>query len=162
VLAYADNPVDPKAGASAVKAQAFSRLVSEAKLRLASIATERERRKSENTVAPLRQTAVETDGLCQQERFGDALAKIDSAGKAHPEADFTALRAQVEASAEKTWLSAKAQVENKLADWRSPGSTVGQRKAALAGAKERLGQVIERFGIASYVDQARTMLTPLP
>ncbi len=162
VLAYIENPVDPKAGASQVNAQTFSRLVSEAKLRLASIASERDGRKTARSATPLRLAAVEVDGLIQQECFGDALAKLsDLAGK-HPDADFAPLRAQVEDAAEKGWRSAKAQVETKIADWQAAGSAEGQRKAALAAAKERLNQVIQRFGIPVYVDQARSMLSPLP
>lgn len=162
IQAYMENPVDPKAGASPVNAQTFSRLASEAKLRLASIATERDRRKTERTATPLRLAAVEVDGLIQQERFGEALAKLEELAGKNAGADFGPLKSQVEDSAEKAWRSAKAKVENHLADWRSPGATEGQRKAGLASAKERLNQVIQRFGIPTYVDQARTLLTPLP
>jgi len=162
ILAYMENPVDPKAGPSLVNAQTFSRLAGEAKLRLASIATERDRRKAESTSTPLRIASVECDGLSQQERFGDALAKLEEMAGKHAGADFSPLKAQVEDAAEKAWRSAKAKVENHLADWRSPGATEGQRKAGLAAAKERLNQVIERFGMPTYVDQARDLLTPLP
>jgi hypothetical protein len=162
VLAYVDNPVDPKAGAAPAQAQAFSRLVSEAKLRLASIASERDRRRAERSAVPLRLASVETDGLCKQERFGEALAKLAELAGQHPDADFAPLRAQVEDAAAQAWRSAKVQVDTRLADWRSPGATEGQRKAALSAAKERLNQVIQHFGVPAYVDQARTVLTPLP
>ena len=162
ILAYMENPVDPKAGASPAKAQTFSRLVSEAKLRLASIATERDRRTSETSAVPLRLAAVQVDGLVQQERFGEALAKLEEMAGKNSGADFAPLRAQVEDAAEKSWRSAKTKVDNHLADWKSPGATEGQRKAALVAAKDRLNKVIERFGIPTYVDQARTALTPLP
>ena len=162
ILAYMENPVDPKAGASLVNAETFRRQASEAKLRLAAIVTERDRRKAERTATPLRLAGVETDGLIQQERFGEALAKLQEQAANNAGADFGPLKAQVEDSAEKAWRSAKAKVDNHLADWRSRGASEGQRKAGLAAAKERLNQVIQRFGIPTYVDQARTLLTPLP
>ncbi len=162
VLAYVDNPVEPKAGASPNMAATHARMVTEAKLRLASIATERERRKSARSLAPLRLAEVETDGLIQQEQFGAALDKLEKLGRENPDADFSPLRGKVEDSAAKSWRSAKAQVDTKLADWKSRGATEGQRQAALATAKERLNQVIQRFGLPTYVDQARAMLTPLP
>lgn len=162
VLAFMENPVDPKAGPSPANAQTFARLAGEAKLRLANIASERDRRKKEAVATPLSQAAVEADGLCQQERFGEALAKIAEFAEKHRDADFNPLKAQVEDAAEKGWRSAKNQVENHLTDWKNPGTAEGNRKAALAKAKERLNQVIERFGIPTYVDQARTLLTPLP
>ncbi len=162
VLAYVENPVDPKAGPSATSAATHARFATDARLRLASIATERERRKVARSSGPLRLAETETDGLIQQERFGDALAKLDALARENPDADFAALRAQVEDAAAKVWRSAKAQVETRLADWKSPGATEGQRKLALNAAKERLNQVIQRFGMPTYVDQARNMLTPLP
>ena len=162
VIAYCENPVDPASGPSPAHAQTFSRLAGEARLRLASISTERDRRKGEASVTPLRLAAVECDGLIQQERFGEALAMLEAMAARHAGADFAQLRAQVEDSAAKAWSSAKAKVDNHLADWKSPGATEGQRKAALAAAKERLNQVVERFGLATYVDEARAALTPLP
>ncbi len=162
VIAYTENPVDPKAGASPAHAQAFSRLVTEAQLRLASIASEADRRTKESVATPLRLAAVETDGLVQQERFGEALAKLETMAAQHKDADFRPLRSQVEDAADKAWRSARNQVDNHIADWKSPGATEGQRKAALAAAKERLNQVIQNFGIPTYIEQARTALTPLP
>jgi tetratricopeptide (TPR) repeat protein len=162
IRAYIENPVDPRSGPSQSNATAFSRLVADANLRLASITTERDRRKAARTAIPLRLAAVEVDGLVQQERFGEALGKLDALARQHPDADFNPLRAMVEDSAAKAWRSAKSQYETRLADWKSPGATEVQRKTGLAGAKERMNQVIQRYGMPQYVDQARALLTPLP
>jgi hypothetical protein len=162
VLAFIANPVDPKSGPSTTHAEAFSRLAGEAKLRLAAIAAERERRQEARSTGPVRLAAGEIDGLIQQERFGAAQERLAELAKEYPEADFARLRTQVEESAEKAWRSAKSYADTKLADWRSPGATESQRAQALKLAKERLEQVVSRFGIDSYVGQARGMLSPLP
>lgn len=160
--AYIANPVDPAAGPSPVNAATFARLAGDANLRLADIVRERENRKQARTSVPLRQAALEVEGLIQQELFGQALARIDELKKAHPEADVAGLRSQVETSAEQTWRSAKGQVETRLKDWKAPGSTEAHRAESLTAAKNRLNEVIQRFGIDTYVSQARAMLTPLP
>lgn len=162
IKAFIDNPVDPRAGPSAANAATFARLVADANLRLPAIATERDRRKAARTAIPLRLAAGEVDGFIQQERFGDALARLDVVAREHPDADFAPLRARVEDAAAKAWRSAKSQFETRLADWKSPGATEGQRKVGLAAAKDRLNLVIQRFGMPLYVDQARALLAPLP
>jgi len=116
VLAYIDNPVDPKTGPSPTVAATHARLAAEAKLRLASISTERERRKVARSTAPIRLAEMETDGLIQQEQFGAALDKIEKLGRENPDADFSPLRGMVEDSAAKSWRSAKAQIDTKIAD----------------------------------------------
>lgn len=162
IRAYIENPVDPRSGPSPSNATAFSRLVADANLRLASITAERDRREAARTAIPLRLAAVEVDGLIRQERFGEALGKLDALARQHPDADFNPLRAMVEDAAAKAWRSAKSQYETRLADWKSPGATEVQRKTGLASAKERMNQVIQRYGMPQYVDQARALLTPLP
>jgi hypothetical protein len=160
--AFIENPVDPRSGPSPSNAATFSRLVADANLRLPAIATERERRRNARVVAPVSLAGGEVDGLIQQDRFGDALALLDERAKKHPDADFNPLRNRVEDAAAKAWRSAKAQFDNRLADWKSPGATEGQRKTGLNSAKERMNLVIQHFGMPQYVDQARALLTPLP
>lgn len=162
LVAYIANPVDPKAGPSAVNAAAFPRLVTDANLRLPQIATERDRRRQARAVVPVREAGGEIDGLIQQDRFGDALARLDALRTQFPEADFAPLRARVEDAAAKAWRSAKAQFDTRIADWKSPGAAESQRKTSLAAAKERMNLVVQRFGMPLYVDQARALLTPLP
>lgn len=162
LLAYIANPVDPRSGPSGANAAAFPRQVADANLRLPQIVTERERRRVARTVLPVQQASGEVDPLIQQERYGDALARLDALAKQNPEADFGQLRLRVEDAAAKSWRSARAQFDNRIADWRSPGATESQRKASLAAAKERMNQVIQRFGMPQYADQARALLVPLP
>lgn len=160
--AFIENPVDPKAGPNAANAATFARLVADANLRLPAITTERDRRRTARVIAPVKQADGEIDGLIQGERFGDALARLDALAKQHPDADFNPLRSRTEDAASKAWRSAKAQFDTRLADWKSPGATEGQRKVALNAAKDRMNVVIQRFGMPQYVDQARSLLTPLP
>lgn len=162
ILAFIENPVDPKGAPSAVHAATFARLVGEAKLHIARIASEREVRKADATTTPVRLTAAEIDGMILEERFGDALARIGAAAEKHPKADFGPLRNQLAQAAESAWKSAKSQIDTRLADWRAEGTGTAQRQAALEAAKVRLNQIIERFGMAEYTDQARAILSGLP
>lgn len=162
VLAFCDNPVDPSAGPSAAHAATFATLVAELRLRLKAIADEHDRRKSLATVTPVREAEAEIQGLITAERFGEALARLDALATQHKLADFTPLRTRVNDGASRAWAGAKLLVETRTADWKAPGSTESQRAAALAAIKERLDQVIERFGIETYVGEARSMRSALP
>lgn len=162
IASFCDNPIDPKAAPAASLAERFPRQIADAKLQVPAIASERQRRKDLRTTVPVRQATVDTEALIRQELYGEALDKLTALAKEHADADFKPVVALVTDAAANGWRSAKSQIETRIADWKSPGSTEDQRKKALVAAKERCDQVIARFGITEYVDQARTMRAALP
>lgn len=162
LTAYCQNPVDPSAAADSTAVETYSRLVSEAKLRQSDIVRERERRYVERRVIPVTQVRLKTEGLITDERFGEALTVIEQAHAAHPEADFAPVQQAVNDDAAKAWRSAKAYVDTRLADAKASGTTENQRRASYNAARDRLNQVINRFGLETYVSQAKAILATLP
>lgn len=161
IQAFCANPVDPAAndpGPAAV----FPRLVGEMRLRLPDIAAARQRRLIERTTMQVERTRPPVIDLIAKERYGEALALLDAAKAKFTEADFAPLRDEVGNAAAKSWRSAKAFADTRIADWKSPGSTAEQRVKAVSDAKRRLNHVIDTFGMPEYVDQARALLATLP
>ena len=160
--AFIDNPISPKSPAAPGIAERFLRPINEAKLQQPSLVSERQRRKDLRTTVPVRQAQVDTEPLVAEEKYGAALDKLAALAKENTEADFQPIVALVKDASANGWRSAKSQIETRIADWKSPASTEEQRTVALAAAKKRIDEVIERFGIPEYVDQARTMRAALP
>lgn len=160
--AYCDNPVDPKASADPAAAATYQQQVSEVRLRIPEIATERNRRRIERVVVPVDRLRPAIADLLNQERYGDALARIAEAKAKAPEADFGQLTDEVNNTAANAWQNAKHYAETRLADWKSPGTTAEQRTRAVADARKRLRLVIDTYGVPDYVDQAKSMLSSLP
>lgn len=160
--AYGLNPVEPTAPADTVAAETYARLIGEVKLRQVDIVRERERRHAEAVIIPVNQARLRAEGLVRDERYGEALAMIEKAKTAFPKADFAPVVQMVNDDAAKGWGSAKAYVDTRITDARASGTTANQRQASLAAARERLNQVIDRFGLEPYVGQAKAMLAALP
>jgi hypothetical protein len=162
LAAFCLNPVDPAGAADAANAETYARLIGEVKLRQGDIVRERERRHAERVTIPVNQARLKAEGLVKEERYGEALAMIDQARTTHPDADFVPVMQMVNDSALKGWQSAKAFIDTRIADAKAAGTTANQRQASLASARNRLNQVISRFGVEPYVGQAKAMLAALP
>lgn len=162
LAAFCANPVDPAGPADPVLAEGYSRMVGEVKLRQMDITRERERRYEARVTIPINQARLQSEGLISDERFGEALALIAKAREAHPDADFTPLVQGVNDAAAKAWRAAKAYVDTRIADAKAPGTTERQRQASYKIARERLNQVVARFGVDEYVRQAQAILAALP
>jgi hypothetical protein len=160
---FLDNPVEWKAGGhNEDYIKTYSTEVNSIQVRMASIDSERTRRKDEKTTTPVQNARDAAKGLVEQEKFHEALALIDDAARKFPEANFADLRSWVEDSAQKDWAAAKSVVENLYKDYEAIGSSAATRKEAIDKARARLHQVIDNFGIDQYVDEAKQMLAKYP
>ncbi len=160
---FLDNPVDwPNGVHSEDYIQKYTPEVSRISVKMAAIAEERSRRKDNETTIPVLQTQKVAKSLIENGKYQDALSAIDDQARKFPNADFAPLRAWVEDDAKKSWETTQAVVNNLYADVDAIGSAEETRKQALDKAHQKLQFVIDNCGIATYVDQAKTLLAKHP
>lgn len=161
--AFLDNPVDwPTGSHSEDYLQQYATEVNRIAVKMASIEDERGRRKANETTVPVEAAQKAARTLTAQGKYQEALATIDEAARKFPSADFTAIRAWVNDDAQKQWESTAAVVNNLYADFEAIGSSDAVRKDALDKARAKLHFVIDNYGIATYVDQAKQLLAKHP
>ncbi len=98
----------------------------------------------------------------KEERFQDALNKITQFKDKFEQAKFDHLRTFVEDSAKQAWESAQKYAESRYTDFKSPGIPKAIGEQALRDARTRLQQVIDKFGMDTYVSQAKALLEKYP
>lgn len=163
VQAFLLDPVGNASGQAGDEVKArYKTQIGGVQVAIPRVQSEIARRSKEATTGPLQITRNQVQGLMEQERFQEAIDLVVAKAAEFPQADFASVREWVADAAEKGWRSSRSQIDTRLADWRAPGVSEAQRQAALEEAKTRLKQVIERFGIPKYVDEAKAELAKLP
>ncbi len=160
--AFMDNPVDPKGGHNEDYVKTYSDKVNAIHVQMAQIQTVRSQRKIAETTTPVEQARGQAKVLMQQQKYQDALSAIDEAARKYPNANFTAIREWVDGEAKKMWETEKSVVENLYKDYEAIGSSAATRKEAIDKARARLHAVIDNYGIAAYVDEAKQLLARYP
>lgn len=151
------NPVEPAAGPNPEYVKEFGALVGDIQVRMASIQQEVERRRVLRQQVPVAKARLVAEGLVKQERFQEALDKVAAIAKDSPDADLASVRQYISDAAEAAMKSVRKYAETCAADLAAPGTTDIQRNSSREGARRRLGEVIERFGIPALVGEAQTL-----
>ncbi|MBA3685446.1 MAG: hypothetical protein H0W72_09430 [Planctomycetes bacterium] len=156
---FLDNPVRPEAGRDEGHLKDYSLEVTGIKVKASKIDDEQTRRLAAITDAPVRDVHQEAQNLVMQERFKDALAKIDERARQFPQADFAPLRGYVKSAAEQAWEGARTYADEAWKTATAAGTSESTRIDARKAAQTRMQQVADRFGLEEYVTQARQALT---
>ncbi|MBA2482619.1 MAG: hypothetical protein H0V44_18305 [Planctomycetes bacterium] len=161
---FVDNPYDPNGGHSEQYTKTYRNEVNDIQTKLAAIETERNRRKTSATTIPIQEVREIAKNLIEQEKYQDAIAKLDDYGRKYPaaKADIDGIMAYVKDSADKNWQAAKSMVQNAHADYMAIGSPATQRREAAERARARLRGVIDNYGIETYVSEAKELLKKFP
>ena len=158
--AFVRNPVDPTSsvGADGVVLAAYKSIIGEIQGQIPRADSELVRRNKAGTTTIVSQVRITADGLCQEERFAEALKAIADAKDAHPQADLSGVETDVKEAAAKAWSTAKVFAETRLADYKSKGLSGAMRTKAHDDGKARLQKVIDTWNLPEYVDQAKELL----
>ncbi len=162
VNAFIANPANPTGSPDREVAAAYASDCSDLQKRLSAISSARSHRVDQDTNAPVTDARDQAEGLIKQEKFQDALALVDDMARKFPNAKFDGVRDYVQDAAAQRWKSAKSFVEENYANYAALGTAPDVRKDALAAARARLHQVIDHFGIDTYVSQAKELLAKYP
>jgi hypothetical protein len=160
---FLKNPVEPPTDTQRDDYLAeYQSLIQDVKAQLIRIDQEKDRRQAAITTDQEKQAHGEVQAMVKQERFKDAVDKLDAYKGKFEKGNFDGLRTFVDASAKQAWESAKSFAESRYADYKAPGIPPPIAAQALKEARTRLEQVIERFGIDAYVTQAKELLAKYP
>lgn len=159
---FLKNPVEPPAGGRDEYVADYSGLVQEVSSQMARIDQEKERRLASITSDQEKLAHGEIRALVKEERFQDALNKITEFKDKFEQAKFDHLRTFVEDSAKQAWESAQKYAESRYTDYKSPGIPKSIGEQALRDARTRLQQVVDKFGMETYVSQAKGLLEKYP
>jgi hypothetical protein len=162
VTDFLANPVEPEAGPRPDYAADYPGLIIDVQTQVAKIDAEKARRKDAVTKDQEEKAHGEAEVLVKSERYKEALDKLDEYAKKYEKADFASIRTYITDSATLSWNQAKARVESLMVDYNAPGTAPPVAAAALAAARKRLGEVIERFGVETIVSEAKDALGKLP
>jgi hypothetical protein len=161
--AFLDNPVEwPNGSHNEDYIKTYSTEVNRIQTKMASIESERNQRKIDETTTPVQHAREAAKGLAEQEKYHEALAVIDDYAAKNPKADFSQVRAWIEDEAQKHWVATKSVVENLYKDVDAIGSSAATKKEALEKARGKLKSVIDNYGIAQYVDEAKQLYAKYP
>jgi hypothetical protein len=156
------NPVEPDAGARDDYKTDYQDMISDIKNQMSRIEAEKDRRLASITSDQEKKAHTEIDVLVKQELFKEALTKLEDYAGKFEKGNFDSLKEFVKASAKQSWEQAKAYADSRYTDYKSPGIPEPLAKQALADARTRLQQVIDRFGIDEYVTAAKDQLGKFP
>ena len=159
---FLKNPVEPPAGGRDEYIADYSGLVQEVQSQMARIEQEKDRRLASITSDQEKLAHGEVRALVKEERFQDALNKITEFKDKFEQAKFDHLRSFVEDSAKQAWESAQKYAESRHTDYKSPGIPKAIGEQALRDARSRLQQVVDKFGMDTYVSQAKALLEKYP
>jgi hypothetical protein len=159
---FLKNPVEPPAGGRDEYVADYPGLVQEVQSQMARIEQEQKRREAAITSDQEKLAMGEVRALVKEERFQDALNKVDEFKQKYDKADFSSLQTFVENSAKQAWESAEKYAESRYTDYKSPGIPKAIGEQALRDARTRLQQVVEKFGMDTYVSQAKALLDKYP
>jgi hypothetical protein len=158
--AFLLNPVDPTStvGADGIVLAAYKNVIGEIQAQIPRADSELVRRTKAATTTIVSQTRIQAEGLCQEERFAEALKIIADAKDAHPQADLSGVESDVKDAAAKAWNTAKTFAETRLADYKSKGLSEAMRTKARDDGKARMQKVIDTWNLPEYVSQAEAIL----
>jgi hypothetical protein len=160
--AFVANPVAPGTDLDAALLAPFQQMMDDVRRRIDGIALARQRDAAAQASMYEAKARVEIAELVRSERFQAALDRIGEYRTQHPQGKFDEQQQFVENAAKRSWEAAKVYAESRLADARTPGIPAVQRQQVVTEARRRLKEVIERFGIAAHVDEAKALLGQLP
>lgn len=155
---FIDNPVLPGSGRNDAYVKEYDVDLAPVRTQVVKITDEKERRDRAITDQPVREAKGLAAIAVQQEKFQDGLAQIDELSRKYPTANFDGVRTYVRESAKMAWETALAAAEENYKTFTAPGTTKDMAEKSLAAARDRMQQVIDRFGIDEYVSQAREAL----
>lgn len=155
---FLDNPVLPGSGRNEAYVKEYNDDLAPVRVQVSKIEQEKERRDKAITDLPVREARGLAAIAVQQERFQEGLAKIDELTRTYATADFSGVRAYVRDAARLSWETALAAAEENFKTYQAPGTTKDMAEKSLEAARARMQQVIERFGIEEYVNQAKAAL----
>ncbi len=156
------NPVEPDAGTPNEYLGAYKDIVQDMKNQQPLVEQENARRLAAITSDQEKKAHSEVEVLVKQEQFNEALLKLDDYKGKFEQGNFDSLREFVKNSAKQSWDQAKAYAGSRYTDFKAPGIPEPLAKQALADARARLEQVVSRFGIDDYVNQAKELLGKYP
>jgi hypothetical protein len=161
--AFLTNPADPKGAPDAAAVEAANATMMDGVRRqLDGIVKARQQLAAAETTDQVAKARAEVAGMVPGERFQAALDRLAEYQQRYPNGDFSDAKAFVENAAKRSWEAAKVYAESRVQDARSIGLPAAQRKQVITDAKRRMNEVIERFGIPEYVDQAKALLAQIP
>jgi hypothetical protein len=161
--AFLDNPVEwPNGSHNEDYIKTYSTEVNRIQTRMASIESQRNQRKVDETTTPVEHARETAKGLAAQEKYHEALAMIDDYAAKNPKADFSQVRSWIEDEAQKHWVATKSVVENLYKDVDAIGSSAATKKEALEQARAKLKSVIDNYGIDQYVSEAKALYAKYP
>ena len=161
-LNFMSNPVEPGAGPRDDYVTSYQSLVTEVKNAMRSLEQAQARLAADVTTDQEKKCMSEIDPLVKQELYQESLDKISAYAKKYPDAKLDPIKQHVEDSAKQAWDGVKTYVDSKMIDYKAPGTPAPLAAKALGEARTRLQQVIDRFGIETYVSQAKEWLDKLP
>jgi hypothetical protein len=159
---FVANPVEPDAGTPNDYQGAYKDIVNNVKNQTLQVEQETARRLASITSEQEKKAHSEIEVLVKQELFNEALTKLDDYKGKFEQGNFDSLRDFVKTSAEQSWKQAKAYAESRYTDFKAPGIPDPLAKQALTDARARLDQVVSKFGIDEYVNQAKELLGKYP
>ena len=159
---FVANPVEPDAGTPNDYQGAYKDIVNDMKNQQPLVDQENARRLASITSEQEKKAHSDIEVLVKQELFNEALLKLDDYKGKFEQGNFDSLREFVKNSAAQSWDQAKAYAESRYTDYKSPGIPEPLAKQALADARARLEQVVAKFGIDDYVNQAKELLGKYP
>ena len=157
--AFIANPVGGE-GSDAASLDQFRSAINEVKSALPRIEAETRRRASSNADDASTALTGEVNALVVDERFGDALAKLEAAASARPAA-VESLKGYVIHAAGAHWGSVRSVVNTRLADIAAKDTSAAGRDQAKAEIRNKLERIIERQGVPAHVDEAKGLLEKL-
>lgn len=162
--AFMKEPVPPglDPAGDRIQAGAYAALVADIRSRQAEVIQHRQRLLVAERNVPVLQAQGSIVQLVQGERFQEAIDLIVGIRAAHPKAAVDAQERYVQDAATHAWEAVERYVDNRLQDAAAPGAPALQRSQALVDARRRLDEVVTRFGMPTYVQQARDRLGRLP
>jgi hypothetical protein len=159
---FMDNPVDPEGGRQDNYVTDYNTMIVGIKNKQLMLQQEKDRRRAAITSVPERDAHQEAELLVKQDRFSDALSKVQEFRTKYKDANFDNVDAFVKSAAKNAWAYASSYAETNYKTFTSPGTSESIRAEALEKARARMQQVIERFGtskdVSEYIDQANAAL----
>ena len=159
---FMEDPVRMSGVPDEAGAKPYAGQISQISSQLYRIATERTRRTNAQSTDPVIDAKGQARNKAADLRFQEALAIIDDYARRFPQAKFEAARAFIESEAEQSWGRTKRFVDSSYTEISAAGTTPTERKRLLTEARTKLDDVINKFGIDSYVSQAKDLRAKFP
>lgn len=159
---FMTNPIDPGAQTDATAAGTFRSLIDDIRRRIDTITAARQRLDTANANDQEGKARVEIAELVRTEHFQAALDRLADYKQKYPLGKFDDQQKFIENSAKRSWDAAKVYIESRLVDAKTPGVSASYRQQVIPEARKRLKEVVERFGVSAYVDEAKNLLKQIP